>query len=110
MNKLVRLWKRPSRDGKHFSYVLIYRDEQGKIRYESIGHTDRQKAQRQCVKKERQLQMGYVEPGYMRIQDLLKNSLQRSRGSIAEGMYQEYNTAERQFIQVIGDMNYLMIT
>jgi len=54
--------------------------------------------------------MGYVEPGYMRIQDLLKNSLQRSRGSIAEGMYQEYNTAERQFIQVIGDMNYLMIT
>jgi len=29
MNKLVRLWKRPSRDGKRFSYVLIYRDEQG---------------------------------------------------------------------------------
>jgi len=43
MNKLVRLWKRPSRDGKRFSYVLIYQDEQGKARYESLGHTDRQK-------------------------------------------------------------------
>ena len=109
MNKLVRLWKRPSRDGKRFSYVLIYHDEQGKTRYESLGHTDRQKAKRQCAKKERELQMGYIEPGYMRVHDLLKDSLQRSRGSIAEGTYREYDTAVRQFIQVVGDVDYRSI-
>jgi integrase len=109
MNKLVRLWKRPSRDGKQFSYVLIYRDEHGKTRYESLGHSDRQKAIRQCAKRKRQLQMGYVEPGYMRVHDLLEDSLLRSRGSIAEGTYQEYDTAVRQFIQVIGDVDYRTI-
>jgi integrase len=109
MNKLVRLWKRPSRDGKCFSYVLIYRDEQGKTRYASLGHTDRQKALRQCAKKERELQMGYVEPGFMRIHDLLEDSLHRSRGSIAEGTYQEYDTAVRQFVQVVSDVDYRSI-
>ena len=109
MNKLVRLWKRPSRDGKNFSYVLIYRDEQGKTRYESLGHTDRQKAKRQCTKKERELKMGYVKPDYMRLHDLLEDSLQRSRGSIAEGTYQEYDTAVRQFIQMVGDVDYRTI-
>ena len=109
MNKLVRLWKRLSRDGKRFSYVLIYHDEQGKIRYESLGHTDRQKAQRQCAKKERELKMGYIEPGYIRLHDLLKDSLQRSRGNIAEGTYQEYDTAVRQFIQTVGDVDYRTI-
>jgi integrase len=110
MNKLVRLWKRPSRDGKRFSYVLIYRDEQGKTRYESLGHTDGQKAKRQCAKKEREQKMGYVEPGYMRIHDLLKDSILRSHGSIAEGTYQEYDTAVRQFIQVVGDVDYRTIS
>ncbi len=109
MNKLVRLWKRPSRDGKRFSYVLIYRDEQGKTRYESLGHTDRNKAKRQSAKKECELQMGYIEPGYMRLNNLLKDSLKRSRGSIAEGTCQEYDTAVRQFIQVVGDVDYRTI-
>ena len=98
MNKLVRLWKRPSRDGKRFSYVLIYHDEQGKTRYESLGHTDSQKAMRQCAKKERDLKMGYIEPGHMRLHDLLEDSLHRSRGNIAEGTYKKYDTAVRQFL------------
>ena len=93
MKKLVRLWKRPSRDGKRFSYVLIYRDEQSKIRYESLGHKDGQKAKRQCFQKERELRMGYVKPGTMRLSELLEDSLLRTRGQVTEGTLQgEFNS------------------
>ena len=109
MKKLVRLWKRPSRDGRHFSYVLIYFDEQGKTRYASLGHSDHQKAQRQRAKKERELHMGYVEPGYLSLHHVLDESLQSSRGQITEGTYQEYDTAIRQFIQVVGEVDYRTI-
>ena len=106
MKKLVRLWKRPSRDGKRFSYVLIYQDEQGKTRYESLGHTDGQKAKRQCSQKERELCMGYVKPGTMRLSELLEDSLHRTRGQVTESTLQEYNTAMRHFIRVMGDIDY----
>ena len=85
MNKLVRLWKRPSRDGKSFVYVLIFKDKQGKNRYESLGHNDSRKAKRQRAQKERDLQMGYVEPGSMRLSELLEDTLMRTRGQVTEG-------------------------
>lgn len=83
MKKLVRLWKRPSRDGKRFSYMLIYRDAQGKNRYESLGHKDGRKARRQCSQKERELCMGYVKPGTMRLSELLEDCLLRTRGQVS---------------------------
>ena len=67
MKKLVRLWKRPSRDGRRFTFVLVYRDEQGKKRFESLGHTDRRKAERQRAQKERELRMGFAEPSSIRL-------------------------------------------
>jgi integrase len=109
MKKLVRLWKRPSRDGKRFSYVLIYQDERGKTRYESLGHTDGQKAKRQCSQKERELCMGYVKPGTMRLSELLEDSLHRTRGQVTESTLQEYNTAMRHFIRVMGNIDYRAI-
>ena len=42
----------------------------------------------------------------MRLRELLEDSLQRSRGHIAEGTYQEYDSAVRQFIRVVGDVDY----
>ena len=46
MKQLVRLWERPSSDGKRFTYYLLYTDEQGKRRQKSLGHADRRKARR----------------------------------------------------------------
>ncbi len=106
MNKLVRLWKRPSRDGKKFSFVLIYRDEQGRNRYESLGHTDRRKAERQQTQKERELRMGYVEPHSMRLSEFLEDSLRRSRTQVRQNTIRDYLSTMRHFIQVIGDMDY----
>ena len=106
MKDLVRLWKRPSRDGKRFSYVLIFKDEIGKMRYESLGHTDRHKAQRQRSQKERELRMGFVEPDSMRLSDFLTDSLNRTRGQVSESTLQEYDSAMRQFIEIVGNVDY----
>ena len=69
MKKLVRLWKRPSRDGKRFVFVLDYRDETNKRRQISLGHTDARKAERQRAQKERELRMGVVGPVSMKMSE-----------------------------------------
>ena len=105
MQKLVRLWKRPSRDGRRFSYVLIHRDEYGKTRYVSLGHADGSKAKRQRGQKERELRMGYTTPGSMRLSELLEDTLIRTRGHVTESTLDEYGTAMRHFIRVAGDID-----
>ena len=105
MQKLVRLWKRPSRDGRRFSYVLINKDECGKTRYVSLGHADGSKAKRQRDQKERELRMGYSEPGCMRLSKLLEDTLIRTRGHVTESTLEEYGTAMRHFISVVGDID-----
>ena len=47
MKQLVKLWERPSYDGKKFTYYLLYTDEQGRRRQKSLGNADRRKAERQ---------------------------------------------------------------
>ena len=47
VKKLVRLRKRPSRNGRSFTYLIDYLDENGKRRQISLGHADRKKAERQ---------------------------------------------------------------
>ena len=109
MNKLVRLWKRPSRDGKRFSYVLIYKDDQGKTRYESLGHTDGQKAKKEQARKKRELQMGVVEPVSMKLSEFLEDSIERTRGQVSDATIEDYNSTMRHFIKVIGDVDYRSI-
>jgi hypothetical protein len=41
--QLVRLWERPSYDGKRFRYYLLYTDEQGRRRQKSLGQMSREK-------------------------------------------------------------------
>jgi hypothetical protein len=74
MKKLATLWKRPSYDGKSFTYYLLYTDEQGKRRQKSLGHADARKAERQRAQLERELRMGILEPGSMRLSDFLEDS------------------------------------
>jgi hypothetical protein len=84
MKTLVRLWKRPSHDGKKFSYYLLYYDENGERRQKALGHTDARKAERERAQLERELRMGIVEPGSMKLTEFLKDSLERTRGQVRE--------------------------
>ena len=99
MKKLVRLWKRPSYDGMRFTYSLIYYDQQGKRRQKSLGHADARKAERQRAQLERELRMGIVEPGSMRLSDFLEDNLTRTRGQVRESTLQEARTAMEHFIR-----------
>jgi len=106
MKKLVTLWKRPSYDGKRFVYYLIYTDEHSKRRQKSLGHTDACKAERQRAQLERELRMGVAEQNLMRLADFLEDSLLRTRGQVQETTLAEYSTSMRQFIEVVGNIDY----
>ena len=74
MKKLVRLWPRPCNRGREFKYVLIWDDEDGKERWQNLGHADARKAERQRAQKDRELQMGVVERGSMKLRDFLEDT------------------------------------
>ena len=93
MAKLVRLWQRPCKRGREYKYVLIWYDEQGKERWQSLGHADARKAERQLVQKERELRLGIVEPEGVMLKKFLQDNLEKRRGQVCEGTMREYNTA-----------------
>ena len=62
MKQLVKLNKRPLCGGQKFTYVLRYIGEEGKRKWETLGHADQRRAEKQRVQKEKELRMGYVEP------------------------------------------------
>ena len=78
MKQLVKLNKRPSRDGRRFTYFLRYQGEDGKRKWESLGHADRRKAEKQRAAKEKELGMGYVELSSIRLRDFMEDSLART--------------------------------
>jgi hypothetical protein len=104
MKELVRLNKRPSSDGSSFTYVLRYTDECGKRRWETLGHSDRRKAEKQQAEKEKELRMGYVDPRSMRLRDFLKDSLAKTGDQIRESTQKEYKSAMNDFIKTIGNI------
>ena len=106
MKKLVRLWKRPCKNGREFKFVLIWNDELGKERWQTLGHTDGQKAQKQRVLKERELRMGLTEPETMKLSQFQVDSLTKTSGQVREGTLDEYCTTMNQFIDIVGDIDY----
>jgi len=105
MAKLVRLWQRPCKHGREFKYVLIWYDEQGKERWQSLGHADSRKAERQVAQKERELRIGTdIFEGIM-LRRFLEDSLEKTQRQIREGTMREYKTAIQQFIEVVGNMD-----
>jgi len=106
MKKLVRLWKRPSYDGHKYTYYLVYYDKDGRRKQKALGHADKRKAEKQCAQLARELRMKTVEPDAMRLSEFLRDSLSRTRGQVRENTYLEYDSAMRQFIEVIGNIDY----
>ena len=108
--QLVRLWERPSYDGKRFRYYLLYTDEQGRRRQKSLGHADRRKAERQRAQFEHRLVMGFVEPDSMKLRDFVEDSLTKTGDQIRESTQNGYRSAMKDFTQVIGDIDYQRVS
>ena len=108
MGQLVRLWERPSQNGKKFRLYLLYIDEYGKRRQKSLGHSDRRKAERQRAKHERYLRMG--EPTYMTLKKFTADSLARTGDQIRESTRCEYEAAMNDFAKVVGNVDYQNVT
>jgi site-specific recombinase XerD len=109
MKTLARLWKRPSYDGKRFTYYILYYDETGKRRQKALGHADARKAERQRAQFERELRMGAVEPGSMKLSEFLKDSLERTRGQVRRSTLVEVERAMMHFIRIVGNIDYLAV-
>jgi len=110
MNQLVRLNKRPLCGGRKFTYVLRFKDENGKRRWETLGHTDKQKAERQRTTKEKELRMGYFEFGSMRLRDFMEDSLARTGDQIRGSTRRIAETAMNDLIETIGNVDFRKVT
>ncbi len=109
MKQLVKLSKRSRRSGQTFTYALRYKDEVGKQRCESLGHKNRQKAERQRSQKEKELQMGYVAPNSIRLRDFMEDSLKRTGDQIRESTRREAKSAMKDFIGIIGNIDFCSV-
>jgi integrase len=110
MKQLVKLNKRPTWDGRGFTYFLRYKGEDGQRKWETLGHADRRKAEKQRAQKEKELRMGYVEPGSMRLRDFMKDSLTRTGDQIRESTQIVTKVAMNDLIRVIGNIDFRSVT
>ena len=106
MKQLVKLNKRPLCGGHRFTYVLRYEGEDGKRRWKTLGHADQRKAEKQRARKEKELRMGYVEPGSMRLRTFAKDSLARTGDQVTESTRVETESAMNGLIETIGNIDF----
>jgi integrase len=110
MKQLVKLNRRPRCGGREFTYALRYKGEDGKRKCETLGHTNRRKAEQQRAQKEKELRMGYITPGSMKLRDFTKDSLARTGDQIRESTRCETESAMRDFIGTIGNIDFRSVT
>ena len=110
MKQLVKLHKRPSRDGQRFTFFLRYEGEAGKRKWETLGHADQRRAEKQRVQKEKELRMGYVEPRAMRLRDFMEDSMARTGDQIRESTQVVVKVAMNDFIRTIGNIDFRSVT
>lgn len=104
--QLVNLWRRPSRDGTSYTYYLDYLNLEGKRIRESLGHGDSRKAEKQRVKKEKELRTGYCPPDSMKLSEFVEDCLRRTGNQIEPSTKTEYTRAVKHLIEVIGDIDF----
>jgi integrase len=110
MKQLVKLNKQLRRNGRSFTYALRCKDENGKRKCESLGHTNLRKAKRQCAQKEKELRMGYIEPCSMKLRGFMEDSLERTGEQIRESTRRETKSVMKDFIETIGNIDFRSVT
>ena len=106
---LVRLYRRPSRDGRSFIYYMDYTDLQGKRQRPSLGHSDTKKAEKQRKQLEKELRMGYVEPDSMTLDQFRKDCFLRSANLVRKSTLKDYESVMLDFISVVGNRDFRKI-
>lgn len=107
--QLVTLWPRPSRDKGSFTYYLRYVDLENKPRCISLRHCDKRKGEKQRTQKEKELRMGYCEPGSMKLDEFMEDSLRQTGSQIRQSTKTEYRQAVRHFIRIVGNIDFQSI-
>jgi hypothetical protein len=79
---------------------------QGKRQRQSLGHGDSRKADKQKKQLEKELRMGYVEPGSMPLKQFIANSLERTGKQIRLSTRNKYRSIMEQFIEIVGNIDY----
>jgi integrase len=110
MIQLVKLNKRPRCGGRKFTYALRYNGEDGKRKCESLGHTNSRKAESRRAHKEKELRMGYVEPGSVRLRDFTNDSLLKTGDQIRESTRRETKSVMKDLIGTIGNIDFRSVT
>ncbi len=105
MKELVRLRMRPSRNKKSFRYMLDYKDQSGKRRQISLGHSDKRRAERQRYEKELELRMNVAEPISMRLTDFFQDSLIRTKGQVRATTLKDRAKTMKDFTECVGDID-----
>ncbi len=107
--ELVRLYKRPSRDGRSFTYYMDYMDLKGNRQRPSLGHCDTKKAEKQRKQLEKELRMGYVEPDSMTLSQFLEDCMTRSVNLVRQSTLKDYQSVMKDFIAEVGDRDFRRI-
>jgi len=104
--ELVKLRKRPSRNGRTFAYLLDYQDEDGVRRQISLGHADEARARWERARVEENLrQQRPCGRRPLRLQRLLADHWERTRGQVRRATLVQHDIAVRQLIETIGDLD-----
>ena len=104
-HEIVNIWRRPTRDGTGYTYYLNYFDLDGKRIRESLGHTDERKAERQRLKKEKELRMGFCPPDSMRLSEFAEDCLRRSGNQIRPSTKRAYQDSIKSLVASIGNID-----
>ena len=86
----VNIWRRPNRDGTGYTYYLNYTNLEGKRIRESLRHGDERKAEKQRLKKAKELKMGFCPPTSLRLSEFITDCLRRSGTQIRPSTKTEY--------------------
>lgn len=108
--QLVKLWKRASRCGTYYAYYLRFKDLDGIRKWISLGHGDARKAEKQRLKKEKELRMGFCPPDSMLLREFMEDSLRKTGTSIRPSTREEYRAAMNDFIKVIGNIDFQTVS
>jgi len=103
MKNLVKTWLRRSRKGSYV-YYLRWIGEDGRERYQSLGHSDKREAERQRREKELELISDAEQPEKMKLTELLEDYLERTRTQIEPSTAKSAKYSMNDFITAIGDI------
>jgi hypothetical protein len=103
MRNLVKTWLRRNKKGTYV-YYLRWIGEDGREKYQSLGHSDKREAERQRREKELELISDAEQPKSLTLTELLEDYLERTRTQIEPATARAARYGMRDFVAAVGDI------